>query len=145
MYDGERCSIVTCSAGSAIAGTRVPRGGRGHGGGAGADDHDLLPGVVEVLGPVLRVDQVAGEVLLAGEVRGEAAVVVVVAAAGPEEVGRDRQRTVLGVDLDGPAVGAGVPGGAGDPVPVADQLVDGVLAGDRAALLEDRDPLGPPP
>ena len=58
MYVGERCSIVTCAAPPwASAGTSVtavaPR----------ADDDDALARGVEVVGPVLRVHDLAAEAL----------------------------------------------------------------------------------
>src|SRR5882757_4516983 len=51
--------------------------------GAAADDHHLLALVVEILGPVLWMNNRALELVEAGEVWGVALVVVVV--AGPEE------------------------------------------------------------
>ena len=57
-----------------------------HRGGAAADHDDALAGVVEVLGPVLRVDDRAGEAVDPLELGRVALVVAVVAAAGPEEV-----------------------------------------------------------
>ena len=81
---GVRWSIVTCAA---VLGHRRDQrdGGR-----AAADDHDPLAGVVEVLGPVLRVDDRAGEALAAREVRGVALVVAVVAAGAEEPAGGQR-------------------------------------------------------
>ena len=70
--------MVTCPARPAMAGTS-------HGGGAAADDHHALAVVVEVFGPVLRVDQAALEALHAGEVRLVAAVIVVIADAGDQK------------------------------------------------------------
>ena len=56
-----------------------------HGGRAAADHDDPLALVVEVLGPVLRVDHLALEALAAGELGRVALVVAVVAAAHREE------------------------------------------------------------
>ena len=77
-------------------GRRAGQGGhQGHRGGAAADDHDPLADVVEVLGPVLGVNEGAGEVAHAGEV-GQVAVVVAVVAGAREEEARG--------ELDGAAV-----------------------------------------
>ena len=65
---GLRCSIVTCSARRRPR-RRQHRRHQGDRGRAAADDDDLLAGVVEVLGPELRVHDLAGEVLDAGERR----------------------------------------------------------------------------
>ena len=136
MYVGERCSIVTCPA---VGGHRRHQRHRGR---AAADDDDLLARVVEVLGPVLRVHDRALEAVGARELRRVRLVVVVVAGAAPQEARRERGRRSVVVDLDGPARGLGVPARAGDPVPVADQLVDAVLLGDGAQVVEDRRPVG---
>src|SRR5207248_10265227 len=61
------------------------RGDEGNGGGATADHDDLLAGVVQVLGPVLRVDHLAGELFDAREIRQVTGVVVVVTATDIEE------------------------------------------------------------
>ena len=74
-----RCSIVTCAAVPAIAGTSVT---------AVAPlpiDDDPLAGVVEVGGPLLRVHDPPAEVLETRERRGEAGVVAVVARAQEQE------------------------------------------------------------
>ena len=103
----------------------------------------LLPGVVEVLGPVLRVDDLAGELVGARELRLVAALVVVVAASSPT-AGRAVivLRLAVVVDLDRPAWRCRVPGGAEHLVAVADQLVDAVLLGDRAEVVEDQRAVG---
>ena len=56
---GERCSIVTCAA------CLGQRGHQRHRGRAAADHDDALAGIVEVLGPELRMDEAAAIVLLA--------------------------------------------------------------------------------
>ena len=69
-----------------MARARIGQGrNQSHRGGTAADDDDLLARVVEVLRPVLRVNDRALEVLRAGELRRVALVVVVVAAAGEQE------------------------------------------------------------
>ena len=80
MYVGERCSIVTCSA--RLRHARHERDG----GGAAADDHDALAGVVEVVGPVLRVHEAALEVVGAGN-RGRVPLVVAVVAGADRQEG----------------------------------------------------------
>ena len=59
-----------------------------HGRGSAADHHHALAGVVESLGPVLRVHDLAAEALAALEVRRVALVVAVVAGAHEEEPAR---------------------------------------------------------
>ena len=62
-----------------------------HRGRAAADHHDPLARVVEVLRPVLRVDDLPAEVLDAGELRQVALVVAVVAAAHQQEAAGERR------------------------------------------------------
>ena len=65
-----------------MAGTLVHQGrDQGDSRCPGTDHDDLLPGEVEVLGPVLRVDDLTAKVRRARELRRVALVVVVVAAA----------------------------------------------------------------
>src|SRR4051794_33823367 len=107
IHVGVRCSIVTCAAVAASAGTRVtavaplpitttrrlrpgPGGGGGRGqGGAGrrpaADPAPPPAGDVEVRRPVLRMDDATAEVGHPLEPRDEPLVVAVVAGADPEE------------------------------------------------------------
>ena len=60
MYDGDRCSIVTCAASSAIAGTMVTAV-------APLPMIDDAPvAVVEVLGPLLGMDDRPGEASMPG-------------------------------------------------------------------------------
>ena len=66
-----------------VGDVRDERGGRG----AGADHHDLLVGEVDLVGPLLRVDHLALEVVEAGPLGRVAGVVPVVALAHPEEAG----------------------------------------------------------
>ena len=109
---------------------RDVRGGLGHRrderdrGGAAADHDDLLAGVVEVLGPGLRVHDRSGEAVHAGEVGLVALVVAVVAGAGEEEAGGELHGLsgvgALGGDV--PHAVGGRPGGVGDPVVEADVL-----------------------
>ena len=69
-----------------VAGGAGHRGHQGDRGRAAADDDDLLAGVVEVLGPVLRVHDLAAESVAALELRGVALVVAVVAACAEDPV-----------------------------------------------------------
>lgn len=77
------------------------RGDQGDGGGAGPDDDDLLAPVVEILGPVLRMDDLPREVVAACELRSEALVVVVVAGAREHPAGLDLGGLARVVVLDG--------------------------------------------
>ena len=101
-----------------------------------------LPGQVEVGGPVLRVDHLPGEVVGARELRRERLLVVVVAGRAPQHPGGHQHPLAVAVDLDRPGRGRRVPAGPDHAVPVADQLVDAVLAGDGAQVVEDRRPVG---
>ena len=114
-----------------MAGARIgKRGNQCHRGGATADDDDLLARVVEVLRPVLRVDDRALEVVRACELRRVALVVVVVAAAREQEGGLDLDFLAVALDAHGPAVLGVGPVGADHLVAVPDVLVDAGL-GDR--------------
>ena len=109
-YVGDRCSIVTWPA--VVGQRRHQRDRRG----AAADDHDLLAGVVEVLGPVLGVDDRALEVVGARELRARRA-----------RRSRSSRRRPTGsspsswsacrrvVDLDGPAARPRSPSSRGGP------------------------------
>ena len=116
---------------------------QGHRGRAAADHDHALAGVVEVLRPVLRVDDRAGEALFALELRREPFVVAVVAAARPEEVaGQPQPLAVLALRLDRPARPLARPLGGDDAVAVADPPLDPVLARGLAHVGEDRGPVG---
>ncbi len=136
---------MTCSA---LAGHGRHQGDRGR---AAAHDDHLPTGVVEVLGPLLGVDDGAGEVVEAGDLGGEPALVVVVARAAPQHVAGHRGRGRLpagdvgALDGDRPAGGARVPVGGRHPPGVADQPVDVVLRGDGAQVVEDRGAVGQRP
>src|SRR5690606_38986642 len=108
------------------------------GGRAAADDDDLLPGVVEVLGPELRVHDGAGEVRQPGEAGIVRLVVVVVARAGDEEPRRPGLGSVGSVDLDRPAPRGRGPAGGIDAAAEADAAVD---AGLPRGVLEVRQDL----
>ena len=102
-YDGERCSIVTCARVGAIAGTSVT---------AVAPlpiTTTFLARPVEVGRPVLRVDDRAAELVRAGELRLVAVLVVVVAAAAPQEARGERHRLAVVLGLDRPARGRRCP------------------------------------
>ena len=68
-----------------VGGCGCEGGEEGYGCGAAAYDYYFLVGVVEVLGPELRVDDLAGEVGDAGDVAAQRFVVVVVAGAENHE------------------------------------------------------------
>lgn len=120
------------------------RGHQGHCGGAAADHHHPLAGVVEVGGPVLRVHDPPREPLGAGEPRGVPGVVAVVAGAGEQEgTGqRDRLAGVVALGVHRPAGARAVPVGPQHPVPEADVVGDAVLVGGAADVVADRVALG---
>ena len=107
-----------------------------------ADHHDPLAGVVEVLGPVLRVDHVAGEVPEPGQLGPVPPLVVEVAGAGPQERARQLTGALAGLDGDRPARGVAVPLGLHHPVVVADVPVDAVLPRGLAQVVEDQRAVG---
>ena len=119
------------------------RGGRGHGGhegdggGSAADDDDALAGVVEIFGPVLRVDELSAELVAAGEVGLVSGVVTVVAGASVEEVAGVFDVAVVGLGGDVPARFVGRPVGGGDAVIEANVLVDAEHACGFADVVED--------
>ncbi len=136
----QRCGeTVLCGQGDDVGGRalqhRHPLGPLGHRrdqrhrGGAAADHHDPLADVVEVLRPVLGVDDPALEALAAGELRRVALVVAVIASAAVEEVAGQLDRLAAGALGDhGPARLPAAPLGAHHPVAEADVLLDAVLA-----------------
>ncbi len=99
MYVGERCSMVTCRGGL--------RHGwdQGDGRGTAAYDDDLLTGVVEILRPLLRMDDASAELVGTGEGRSIALLVVVVTGAHEQERAGVNGRLVVrsGFRDDGPA------------------------------------------
>ena len=110
-------------------------------GGSTADHHHVLAGVVEVLRPVLGVDHGATELLDAGELRGVALVVVVVAAAEVDEPAavllfRTTLRAVL-LHRDRPGVGRRVPVRCAHVAVEPDVPVDSVLVRGVAQVLAD--------
>ena len=110
--------MVTCSA------VCRHRRHQGHRRGAAADHDHALAGIVDVVGPFLRMDDAALEALLAGKLRQVACLVVVVAAAHPQEAAGEAPRDTIGAafDLDGPARVRRRPRGGNDLVAVADPL-----------------------
>ncbi len=85
---------------------RAARGHRGHERNRrrpAANDDDALAGVVQILGPVLRVDDLAREPLAALEARRKAFVVAVVAAGGEQPSARELRALARGLlHLDRP-------------------------------------------
>ncbi|SIM14672.1 Uncharacterised protein [Mycobacteroides abscessus subsp. abscessus] len=96
------------------------RGNQGHGRGATADDDDPLTGVVQILGPVLRVDHLSGEILDALELGREALVVAVVTRAAQQELSGEFDRLTRMLDLQRPQPTLGGPLGADDLVAESD-------------------------
>ena len=113
-----------------VRGALGHRGHERHRGRAAADHDDALARVVEVLGPELRMDDLAGEALGALELRREALVVAVVAAAQVEEVAGQAHglARVGALGLDRPARVARRPRGAHHAMAEADLALDVVLA-----------------
>ncbi|PHK11687.1 hypothetical protein VF09_06710 [Nostoc linckia z9] len=106
-----------------------------------AADHDhALAAIVELLGPMLRVDDRTPEALAAGELGRIAFLVAIIAAAHEEEVAAEEQllllRPALHLDLPGRCLGR--PGRTLHPVLVADMLVDAVIPGGLPQILLDR-------
>lgn len=104
---------------------------------AAADDDDPLARDVEVVRPLLRVDQRAGVALDAREDRRVALVVAVVAARAEQPRAGEPAGLAAGLDLDGPVAVLARPRRAADRVAVADQPVDAALAGGLAQVLQD--------
>ncbi len=104
-------------------------GHQGDRGRAAADHQDALAHVVQVLRPVLRVDDRAGVALQPLELRGEAPVVPVVAHRAEQPVAGQRH-LLAGVgafDPDRPAGLGRRPGRVQHPVVVADPVLEAVL------------------
>src|SRR6185369_6813413 len=111
-------------------------GGRG---GPGADDHDPLALVVEILRPRLRVDDATPEVGHTLPLRRVAFRVAVVALAHPQEVGGEVER-LAGVEaggLDGPEILGAGPARAVDAVAVANVAAEVVLVDDLLHVAQD--------
>src|SRR5207302_197776 len=109
-----------------------------------ADDDDALPGVVEILRPVLRMDDLALEAIHAFEARRVALIVAVVAGTHHQEVrGDDDALTRVGAfGLDGPLRIFAGPLGPQHLVLVADLLVDAELPRRLLDVGQDRRPVG---
>ena len=116
---------------------------QGHGGRTTADDHHALAATVQILGPLLRMDDGAAEVSAAREFRGVAARVVVITAAHEQHIaGQTRTLTRAAFHLDGPArVGAGPPRRP-HALAEADVLIETALGGRFLHIGQDRRPIG---
>ena len=108
------------------------------GGGAAADDDHLLAGVVHVLGPELRVDDLTLEVVQPRDVGLQRRVVVVVTRPEDDHPGRNRSHLTLVVNAQRPGAVRGRPVGAQHALLVLDLLVDPVVAGRVAHVGRDR-------
>ena len=125
-----------------------------HRGGAAADHDDPLAGVVEVVRPVLGMDDRAGEALAARELGRVSLVVAEVAGAAAEPAAGDLGRLDLPVgagplDLDVPERLGARPLGANDAMAEADLVGDVVLAprsprGSRGSSAPARSPPAAP-
>nr|POE48055.1 hypothetical protein CFP56_01383 [Quercus suber] len=112
-------------------------GEKGDGGGAAADDDDVLAGVVEILGPELRVDGLTLEVVDAGNVGLEGLIVVIVSGGVDHEAGAEGLLLAGHVGLNGPELVVGGPVGGGHLVLEADVLVNAVDGGAVFDIVDD--------
>ena len=106
---------------------------------ARTDDDDRLPGVVDILRPILRVNDPPFEVLHSGPFGRITLGMTVVALAHPQKIGSDPHR-LAGIGphtFEGPELVAARPAGRGDCVPIADMAVETVLGDDFAHVVED--------
>ena len=117
-----------------------------HRGGARADHHHLLAGIVEIVGPELRVDHLAfeGAEIEAGVV---GLVVIVIARAQIEEIGGEPLVLApilfgTGLDLHRPARGGAVEIGGDNLVAQPDVLANAALVDDTVEIVEDRGRVG---
>ena len=110
---------------------------------AAADHHDALVAVVEIVRPVLRMDERAGEIVLARQLGTVALVVVVVPGAHDEEVTRPRLgRAAAFVDCgNGPSAVVARPAGVGRLAAEGDVLGHAVLGRGRVDVVADRRPV----
>jgi hypothetical protein len=108
-------------------------------GGAGADHDDPLVLVVEILGPLLRVNDPALEGLHGLPLRRITFRVAVVALAHPEEVRREANRfAAVGPDsFDGPEIFLARPPRRGNLVPIADVTAEIVFLDHLAHVAEN--------
>ena len=120
-----------------VLGLPSHRRNEGDRGGSAADHHDALAGVVEVLRPVLRMDDPAGEVLVALEVRAVTRGVVVVAGGGEEHPAGQPVHLVAVLHPHRPASVPRGPVGSEHLVPEADVLTEAVLLDGLAEIGED--------
>ena len=118
-----------------------------HRGGARADHHHAFSRVVDVVGPFLRMHDAAGKIPRAREFRRVAFLVFVIARAHEQEIAGEAHdlRAALAhsaFGLHGPARVLRRPRGALDPMIEADLLVDAVLGGGLADIIQDLRPVG---
>ncbi len=106
-------------------------------GGAAADHHDVLAGVVEGFGPRLRVHERALELLDARKFGSVALVVVVVAAAEEHEPGAIHLPAAVVIDMDRPGVGGRVPVRGAYVAAEPDAPVDAMLVCGRLEVFAD--------
>ena len=109
----------------------------GGGGGTGTDDHHAFAGMIEILGPLLRMDDGALERFLIREARPIAGFVVVVALAHEEEVAAEFDLALVCLRPHRPAGVGGGPGSAGDLMAEADVRLDAVLFHHLMQVLHD--------
>src|SRR3954453_19316826 len=113
-------------------------GGQGHSCRAAADHDNALALVIEVFGPVLRVNELAGETVGLREVRQIALGVIVIAAAHEEEIAGEVQRLLAVLRLDSPTRIARRPFRARDAMMEPYLFLDAVFPRRVADVFEDR-------
>src|ERR1700730_18631438 len=103
------------------------------------DHDDPLAGVIEILGPILRVNDHALEAVQPAPFRRVALRMAVVSLTHPQELRGEADR-LRGVGPNGrqrPPIVAARPGGRCDPVTIADVAREIVLVDDLAHIAED--------
>ena len=111
---------------------------------AASDDDDLLPRIVEPLGPELGMKKLSGEAVAASELGQIGLFIVVIARTHVEPIGGEclGRSGVASFDLDGPGRGRAVEVGPANPAVEADMAAQVVLVGDPVDVVEDRRPVG---
>ncbi len=113
---------------------RDERNGRG----AATNYHDALASIVEIFGPLLRVDHCSAKSRDTGPLRRVSIFVVVIAGTEVEEVASELDHCFVGLGLDGPACVVRRPRGTPHAMVVADRLVNVVLGSGFTNVTENR-------
>ena len=120
------------------------RGHQGNGGRSRTDDDHALAGVIEVLGPMLGVNEGSGKRFASGKIGLVAAVIAVVAGAQMQETRAQRRFGArCGMpDRDLPILRVGLPIRTQHPLPIANQRFDAKLGRGFPHIAQDRRPVG---